>query len=349
MTQARSRRFRRGVTVCAVGVALLLAGCAENAPQDTLEPAGPIARKIDNLFIPVFWVAAAIFFLVWGIIAVAVLKFRARPDTPEPKQVHGSTKLEIGWTVLPVLLMLSVAIATIPVIRDLAEEPKGDVLAVNVTGHLWWWEYEYPELGIRTANELHIPVDRPVRLSLHSKSPTVAAQPTGVIHSFWVPKLGGKTDVMPGRVNKMTIQADDPGTYRGQCVEFCGLSHAYMRLRVVAQSAGDFEAWAKAQQGDATVPASGPAAAGAVVFKEQGCGACHTLRGAEGAEGTVGPELTHLMSRETFAGSVFDLTAKELTRWLEDPPARKAGSKMPNLDLTGDEISQLVAYLETLR
>ncbi len=249
--------------------------------------------------------------------------------------------------------MIGVAVPTISTIFDLAEEPKGDVLSVNVTGHLWWWEYEYPDLGIRTANELHIPVDRPIRLTLRSKSPTVADQPTGVIHSFWVPKLAGKQDVVPGRTNKMTIEADTPGTYRGQCAEFCGISHAYMRLRVVAESADDFDAWTKGQRLAAVPPTGSEALAGLDVFNgktgKQACGSCHTVNGLAGAEGQMGPDLTHLQSRTTFAGAIFDMTNENLVKWLENPPKRKAGSKMPNLGLSGDEINKLVAYLETLR
>lgn len=353
MIQVRNGWARRRFVAFAVGASLLMVGCANNAPQDTLEPAGPIARKIDNLYTPIFWIAVAIFFMVAAIIVVAVFRFRSRPDGVEPKQIHGSTKLEIGWTILPVLLMIGVAVPTITTIFDLAEEPKGDVLSVNVTGHLWWWEYEYPDLGIRTANELHIPVDRPVRLTLRSKSPTVADQPTGVIHSFWVPKLAGKQDVVPGRTNKMTIEADTPGTYRGQCAEFCGISHAYMRLRVVAESADDFDAWTKEQRLASVPPTSSEALAGVDVFNgktgKQACGSCHTVNGLAGAEGQVGPDLTHLLSRTTFAGAIFDMTNENLVKWLENPPKRKAGSKMPNLGLSGDEINKLVAYLETLR
>lgn len=327
----------------AVPLLLLLASCAPNAPQDTLRPAGPIARTIMDLFWPVFWIAVAIFILVEGGILFAVIRFRERRGTPMPKQVHGNVRLEIAWTVVPALLLTGVAIATVSTIIALAREPKG-ALEVTVTAHQWWWEYQYPEQGVVTANELHIPTGRPVLLTLESKD---------VIHAFWAPKLGGKQDVIPGRVNKLTIEADAPGTYLGQCVEFCGLSHANMRLRVVAQTPEDFARWVEEQKQPAAPAPSGPPATGEDLFVNGACAGCHTVAGTT-AQGRVGPNLTHLASRQTFAGAIFDLNRQNLMDWLRDPPAMKPmqpeqGIGMPNLNLTEDEIEALVAYLETLR
>jgi cytochrome c oxidase subunit 2 len=344
----------------AVVVLIFLAGCAKNAPQDSLDPAGPIADKIDNLFRPIFWFTVVpIFVLVNGIIIVSVIRFRHRPGRAEPVQVHGNTKLEIGWTAAPALLLLFVAVPTINTVFDLAQEPKGNVLKVDVFGHMWWWEFRYPGLDISTADEFHIPTGRPVRLTMESIEPGIPAAKgqqfaQGVIHSFWVPRLGGKQDVTPGHKHKLTLQADRPGVYPGQCAEYCNLSHANMRLKVIAMKPADFEDWVEAQKRPAATPTSGPAAEGFKVFQQKGCIGCHSIRGVEGAVARVGPDLTHLMSRTTFAGAMFELTPDNLKKWVKDPPAMKPmrpeqGTGMPDLGLSGREVEQVVSYLETLK
>jgi cytochrome c oxidase subunit 2 len=224
---------------------------------------------------------------------------------------------------------------------------------------MWWWEYQYPESEIATANELVIPTGRPIRLSLRSIEPGIPAATgqefaEGVIHSFWVPKLAGKQDVVPGRVNKLTLEADKPGMYYGQCAEYCNLAHADMRLRVVAKTPEDFAVWEAAQKMPAAKPASGEAADGLEVFLAKGCVGCHTVDGVEGAVARVGPNLTHLQSRSTFAGSTFDLTEENLKKWVKDPVSMKPmrpeqGTGMPNLGLTDDEVDKVVAYLSTLK
>ena len=344
----------------AVVAFIFLAACAQDAPQDSLKPAGPMAHKIDHLFLPIFWFTVVpIFVLVNGIIIVSVIRFRHRPGRAEPVQVHGNTKLEIGWTAAPALLLLFVAVPTIGTIFNLAQEPKGNVLRVDVFGHMWWWEYQYPTLGFSTANELHIPTGRPVRLTLQSIEPGIPAAKgeqfaAGVIHSFWVPRLAGKQDVTPGHKNKLTIQADKPGTYPGQCAEYCNLSHANMRLKVIAMKPADFDAWVAAQKRPAATPDSGPAAEGFKLFQQKGCVGCHTLQGVQGATARVGPNLTHLMSRTSFAGAMFKITPDNLKKWVSDPPAMKPmrpeqGTGMPDLGLSDREVDQVVAYLETLK
>ncbi|MGH9277425.1 MAG: cytochrome c oxidase subunit II, partial [Acidimicrobiales bacterium] len=231
-----------------------------------------------------------------------------------------------------------VAVPTIRTIFDLARTPDN---AVNVTvvGHQFWWELIYEDYGFVTANELHIPVGRPVALTLKS---------VDVIHSYWIPPLAGKTDVIPNRVNHMHLEADAAGTYLGQCTEYCGLSHANMRAKAIAQPPDEFEAWVQAQKrGPAAAPASGPAATGFNLFTSKGCAGCHTIEGL--STGSVGPNLTHLQSRTTFASVLFDMTAPNLAKWLKNPPAEKPGAQMPNLNLTPGEIEQLVAYLEILQ
>src|SRR5205085_2106736 len=307
--------------LAAGGLLLALSACAEKAPQDTMEPAGPVSRKILHLSEPVFLIAGIVFVLVQGLVIFAVLKFRDRPDKPgpEPEQVHGNTKLEVGWTLIPALILFSIAIPTIKTIFDLSHKPK-NALQVTVIGHQFWWEYRYTDLGITTANELNIVAGQPVELTLES---------IDVIHSYWIPPLAGKTDVIPGRQNHMSFEADKPGTYLGQCTEFCGLSHANMRARAVAHTKADFDAWVARQKSAAVTPPEGSqAAAGLALFNGKGCAGCHTVEGV--SQGKVGPNLTHLQSRTTFAGSIFTLNEDNLRTWLDDPPGVKPGSVMPD-------------------
>jgi cytochrome c oxidase subunit 2 len=360
MRRGLGGRLRRLRLAAMPAVFILLASCAKDAPQDVFQPDGPIADKIDRLQIPVFLVAGVVFVLVQGLIVATVIRHRHRPGRPDPIQVHGNTKLEFGWTVIPALLLVGVAFPTVFTIFDLAKEPTKNVLPVDVYGHLWWWEYRYPTLGISTANELHIPTNTSVRLSLHSIEPGLPAAKgeefaTGVIHSFWVPKLAGKQDVVPGRVNKLTIRADKENEYHGQCAEYCNLSHANMRLRVISMEQANFDKWVAEQKAPIQQPTSGDAAAGFALFKGKGtCIGCHTMQGVEGAVARVGPNLSHLMSRKTFAGATFDITTQNLHDWIEDPSAMKPmrpekGTGMPKLPLSETEINQLVTFLETLK
>ena len=324
-------------TALAGSVLLLASACAENAPQDTLEPAGPVARSQGDLWTLTFWVAVAIFFLVEGILVVALVRFRHRPGRPVPRQIHGSRTLEIGWTVAPALLLAVVAVPTLGTIFALAERPAGDVLDVEVTARQFWWEVEYPQLGVVTGNEIHVPVGRPVFVRLESFD---------VIHSFWVPRLAGTQDVVPGRTNTMNFRADEPGVYLGQCKEYCGLSHANMRFRVIAQTQGDFDAWVELQRRPAAAQLPPDAAA---ALQAGGCAGCHTIEGVEGFVGTIGPSLTHFASRATFGGAMFRNDPEKLALWLRDPEALKPGNDMvlPR-PLTEDEVQALVAYLGSL-
>jgi cytochrome c oxidase subunit 2 len=325
--------------------ALMGGACARNAPLDSLRPAGPIAREIDGLWDLVFIIAVVVFVLVEGLLVIALFKFRERKgDTEAPSQVHGNTRLEIAWTIAPAVLLAVLAVPTVLTIFSLASE-RPNALRVDVTGQQWWWQYEYPEEKVVTANELHIPTGRPIRLALHSKD---------IIHSFWVPRLGGKQDVVPGRINHVTIQADRPGEYAGTCTEYCGLSHANMRLKVFAHDPDDFDSWIEDQLEDAVRPEGGLAARGERIFQQQQCVTCHAIRfDGSKAEGTTGPDLTHFASHTSFAGAIFERTDENLAEWLRDAPARKPGSKMPagvaTMGLTEDDIEALVAYLQSLR
>jgi cytochrome c oxidase subunit 2 len=333
------RRNRR-LAAFSASLFLFLAACAGHAPQDTLKPKGPSARQIDHLIKPVFIVAGVVFVLVEGLVLLAVFKFRAKPDSPEPEQIHGNTRLEVGWTLAPALILLAVAVPTIATIFDLAKKPANPV-NVTVIAHQFWWEYHYDDLGVVTANELRMPVGRPVELTLNSED---------VIHSYWIPPLGGKQDVVPGRNNHMHLEADAPGEYLGQCTEFCGASHANMRAKAIAMAPADFDAWVAGQKAPAVAPTAGTAAEeGSTLFAQKGCGGCHTIEGV--SAGKVGPNLTHLATRTSFAGSIFNNNDQNLRTWLRDPQAAKPGNRMiiTGGPLNPDEITKLIAYLDTLR
>ena len=335
---------------------LLLAGCFPDHLQSTFDAKGPIAEKQLTLFYWIFWAMAFVFVTVLGGLLYITIRFRRRPGRQDiPKQVHGNTRLEVAWSIAPALVLAVVAVPTITTIFDLDRPPAG-ALEIKVTGHQWWWEYEYPEQGIITANEMHIPVGRAVSLTLTS---------VDVIHSFWAPKLGGKQDVVPTRNNPMWLLADEAGTYYGQCAEFCGISHANMRLRVVAESEGEFNAWVQLQQTDATAPAelTGLVAEGANIFENvpfrafyangdvvegQQCSFCHTVEGLAISGARTGPDLTHLGGRTTIAAGLQDNTPANLKEWLQNPQEVKPGVLMPNPELTPQQIEALVAYLGSL-
>ncbi|HSH62295.1 MAG TPA: cytochrome c oxidase subunit II [Acidimicrobiales bacterium] len=335
---ARIGRLRALSVTVAAGLMLISCG-DQDRPQDTLDPQGPIARKLDDLIDPVFVVAGLVFVLVQSLVLYSAIRFRRRSDDEAPRQVHGNAKLELGWTIAPAVILLVISVFTVGTIADINRKAEGaDVVSVNVVGHQWWWEFEYPDRGVVTANELHIPAGRQVALRLTSDD---------VIHSFWPPKLAGKLDVIPGRTNFMTIEADEPGTYYGQCAEFCGVSHANMGLRVVAHTSQDFDEWVRTNAAAAERPTEGAAAEGAKLFRQKGCASCHTVNGFSAGE--LGPDLTHLQQRKVFAGATFDLNPQNLRVWLRDPPGEKPGSLMPNLKLSEEEITQLIDYLETLK
>jgi cytochrome c oxidase subunit II len=354
-----------------IALTLLLGACSGgNKPQNTWDAAGPTAQTERDLIVPVFWVAGVVFLIVEGGIVVIAVKYRHRKGRDQiPAQIHGNTKLELGWTILPALVLAGVMVPTVAVIWDLAKPPGPDALNVTVHGYQWWWGFEYTDPNMTTnmgtghplwtADVLVIPVDRPIYLTLESDG-GVGEE---VIHSFWVPKLAGKQDVVPGRSNHITLAADESGTYWGQCAEFCGLQHGRMRFRVVALDQTDWENWVNHQQLPAELPpANTPARDGMDIFfgtnGEGGqCIACHAIGGTE-AQSTNAPNLTNFAvpTHECFAGCDFEtfnadgtINEEDLAAWLRDPNAVKLGAKMPNYHLTEQEISALVAYLGSLK
>ncbi len=328
--------------------ALLTIACQDPAttPMSTFGTEGDHGRDVQALFIPVIWLAVAVFVLVEGLLVYALFRFRAKAGQPRPAQVHGNTKLELVWTIIPVLLLAGIAVPTLSTIHKHAADPEPGALVVHVKAHQWWWEFEYPELELVTANELHIPVGRQISVLLESDD---------VIHSFWVPQLAGKQDIVPTHTNRRVFTALTAGTYLGQCAEFCGASHANMRFRVMAQTPADFDVWVAAQKAPAPEPTTPIAIQGKELFGRSACIGCHTVAGIPQAQGKIGPNLSHIGSRETIAAGILDNTPELMAKWLKNPPAVKpnAGTKpgwsMPNLNLTDEQVTQLVAFLESLK
>ena len=308
-------------------------------------PASTPAFAIRDLSWLVLAICAAIFVVVAGLTAYCVVRFRRRSgeDDHEPPQVYGSNQIELAWTVVPFLIVVVLFLATARYIFGIeGVEPGPGALRVTVVGNQWWWEIRYPDLGIVTANELHVPVSDP-----GDPAPTfVTLHSADVIHSFWVPQLAGKVDVIPNRVNRVWIDPRTPGTYVGQCAEFCGLQHAGMLLRVTVHPKAEFARWVAAQQAPAADDPS--VRAGRDLFHSLACISCHAVRGTP-ANGVFGPDLTHLMGRTTLGAGVARNTPENLRAWVEDPASLKPGALMPAMQLGRGDLDRLVAYLLTLR
>ncbi len=307
-----------------------------------LAPAGPNSAAIASLFTIVLVMAVVVFIVVEGLILVSAFRFRHRAkDAAEPSQVHGNTKAEIAWTILPALIVVTLFVMALQTQQTLDTKPAAaaEQMTVKVIGHQFWWEFQYPDLGITTATDLVIPVGKVVNLEISSGD---------VIHSFWVPQLNGKTDAFPNHVNFTWIQANTSGIYYGQCAELCGASHANMRVVVLAKTQEEFDQWVKQQQASPIASTDALAQQGQQILMAGACVGCHTINGTA-ANGKVGPNLTHIGSRTSLAGGLLTNTEGNLRRWLTNPPAVKPGSIMPNLNLTTTEIDALTAYLQSLK
>jgi cytochrome c oxidase subunit 2 len=330
---------RLSVVAAVAGLSLLASACTGDTPQTAFNPRSEYANEGLDLFVLIVWMGVVIGVLVEGALIWAAIRYRRRPNDALPPQIHGNTLVEVAWTTGPVIIVGYILFLTLPVIfRYQAPAPSGS-MAVNVTGHQFWWEFQYPDADVVTANELHLPMGQTANLILHSDD---------VIHSFWVPALGGKRDAFPGHVNYIWMTPDSTGEYPGQCYQLCGYSHGNMRERAIIESQADFQNWLTAQQQPAVQPTEPDAAEGAQLFQTRGCAGCHTITGTA-AQAKVGPNLTHFASRGTLAGSVLDSTTANIRTWLKDPPAVKPGSIMPNLGLNDHELDVLVAYLQSLK
>jgi len=290
-------------------------------------------------------ITATIFIVVATLLIYTLVKFRATAAkaNTEPAQVYGSTQIELAWTIIPALIVVVLTVATARVIHAIQDAPKPPgALEVVVIGHQFWWEYRYPTLGIVTANELHIPVSEP-----SGPRPTfLQLMSADTDHSFWIPQLAGKTDLIPNRINELWMDPHRPGIFFGQCAQYCGTQHAKMLLRVSVDDPDDFDAWVQAQRQAAAQDES--AADGRRVFETTACINCHTVRGTA-ANGRFGPDLTHLMSRATIASGAAENTAENLRLWIENPDAIKPGSLMPAMKLSDSELDALVRYMQSLR
>ena len=379
--------------VAGLAAILLLIGCTPSHPQSTFDAAGPVAEKQRTLFYIIFWAAVAVFVLVEGVLLYAVVRYRRRWwRDAMPVQAHGNTPLEIGWTVAPAIVLAVIAVPTVIYIFDISRDPPPDALEVRVIGHQWWWEFEYTrddlttflerDVGdsVVTANELYVPVDTPVHLTLVSDD---------VIHSFWIPKLAGKRDVVPANENPLWFEARSrdidslPATFFGQCAEFCGVAHAHMKIRVIVDTRDGFEAWvqnyydiaAREQAKRRDIPTDDSLETrGFRVFQTRGCILCHKADGPATVEerrslreaferGDLrfpAPNLTNFGTRTSLAGAILenDPFGDNLMKWLRDPEDIKEGNRMgrmanvyvdPDARLTGEEIEALAAYLLSLK
>jgi len=375
----------KNLTKLILGLAMLFSitinGCTPNHPQSTFNAQGPVGIQQENLFLLMFWLGIVVFTIVQSVLIYVLINFKRReypipgtdirvPDIP-PKQVHGNIKLEIIWTIIPVFLLIAIAVPTVQAIYSTSKPPVSEnifeqPLEIEVIGHQWWFEFRYIDEGIVTANELHIPTGRPVNILLTSQD---------VIHSFWVPKLAGKVDLVPNNKNQMWIQADFPGDYSGQCAEFCGIAHGRMRFRVHAETPQDFDNWLQKMR----TPPSPFSGEGYGLFLAN-CSMCHSIDGyssgaydrelktqnerwndwysdPEGAVRISAPNLTHLAMRTTIASGEQELNRENLIKWIQDPSYFKQGTRMQEVaqiyegkksKLTKNEIESIVDYLLSL-
>jgi cytochrome c oxidase subunit 2 len=335
-----SRQRQRAGIALAILAATVVSGCERQ--QSTLDPVSHPARDIASLW---WWmlVGSTIIFLgAVSLLAIAWFR-RGRVGMPlfgESENAARALVVLFGIVIPIVTLIALFTVANIHVLRVTEAPAAGSTdLTIEVIGHQWWWEVRYPGTKAVTANEIHIPVDTRV---------TLVARTADVIHSFWAPRLNRKIDMIPGRANRILLFADEPGRYRGQCAEFCGIQHAHMGLFVYAEPQGQFQSWLQQESQPAAAPASGEAQAGARVFASLPCAGCHTIRGTS-AGGRLGPDLTHVASRQTLAALTIPNGPGYLAAWIEDPQHFKPGNRMPGLDLGGGDLSSLVAYLEGLK
>jgi cytochrome c oxidase subunit II len=338
------------------GLLLLLGSAGQAAwaaPTDTVvhqtpsifEPHSGPAQTIYHLSLFVMQITGAIFVVVASLLVYVIFRYRQRNpnDDSEPPQIYGSTQIELAWTVIPVLIVFVLFLTTARILFAVQDQKMPPTaLNVDAVGHQFWWEFRYTQAGFTAANELHVPLSTgqvPAITSLNLLS-------ADVVHSFWVPQLFGKIDMFPNQVNHMWFNPDKPGMYVGQCAQFCGVEHAKMLLRVYVQTPEDFAAWVKNQQQPGV---QDPAVAeGRQIFESQACISCHVVRGTS-ANGRFGPDLTHFGSRDTLASGAADNTPANLKLWIQDPDYVKPGSLMPAMQLSGDQIDKIVAYLETLK
>jgi cytochrome c oxidase subunit 2 len=314
-------------------VAAAAGGCSGDS--SVVSPKGPAASSVAGLWWPMLFAATAVFAFVAGMLLLAAARGRRRTEEQaKGAAAWGEPFILIAGVLVSGAILVGFFVFSLGRMQALADGGRRTKLTVAVVGHDWWWEVRYPN-GAVSANEIHIPTGVPVRLELTTDD---------VIHSFWVPRLGPKTDMIPGQRNSLWLEASEPGVYRGQCAEFCGLQHANMIIRVVADTPPDFEQWVGGQ----AQPAAPSAARGQGVFETQTCAGCHRIRGTA-ADGNAGPDLTHFGGRATIGAGVLPMSGENLRRWITNPQSVKPGAAMPPTTLAPDQLAALVTYLEGLR
>ena len=359
MANLKNIRPKALLGLLAIALLPILAACSStDNPLTTISPKSDVANDIQELYKFIFVIAVIVFIVVETLLLYTVIKFRRRPNDGMPKQVHGNTIMEITWTIIPALILVAIAVPTWITIFEIDDVPD-DAYMIEIVGHQWWWEVTYPAIvdgkempgeGPVTANEIHVPSDRTIGFTLETAD---------VLHSFWIPQLFGKQDLIPGRINTLWFTPDEgvEGRFLGQCVEFCGLSHANMRLEMIVESPADFAAWTSGLESPAPA-ATALAATGHDLFASKGCVACHAISGRNDAVGVIGPNLSLFGSRLTLGSATLDNNTVNLTAWLKDPEDIKPGNIMskgapiytnPDLALTSGEIDALVAYLQSLK
>lgn len=330
---------------------------------NSFDPRSVPAHTIHDLSMLVLAICAGIFLVVTGALIYVVVRYRRQPtdDAQEPAQIYGSSQIELAWTVIPILITVVLILVTARTIGDIQDKemPK-EALEIKIVGHQWWWEVRYPQYGFVTANEIHVPLSSPS----HRLPTRIVLESADVLHSFWVPQLAGKTQLVPNKTNTTWIEPLHTGVYLGNCAQYCGTQHAFMLLRVVVHQPEDFQRWVANQKKpvtslipavvNASVPLPGSeqkmslAAQGEKTFASVACINCHRIDGTH-AQGVFGPDLTHLMSRQTIGAGVAPNTRENLWNWVRNPQVLKIGCLMPDMQLTQQQVDEIVAYLETLR
>jgi len=360
----RRRTLRPIVLLVLLQLVLFGTGCAwlfPNTPMTTVHPTTEVTRWIQSVYELTTWWVVGIFVVVEGIAIYAALRFRRKePDSELPIQTHGNTGLEVGWTLAPLVPIVMVMVASLQTTCALQRPEKiagyDERVKITVTGKQWWWAVEYPELGVVTANEIHVPVGKMADFWLQSDN---------IIHSFWVPRLAGKRDMVPSRGQSLWFVPEEVGVYQGQCAELCGASHANMRFQVVVDTQEDFDAWVEKQK---SLASSGPTDPGQIVFLQGGCFVCHSVRGAQGMPPSLnkGPDLTHVGTRMKIAAGILDNTPENMKKWIANVNDFKPGfvpsgvhyDKMPvfsevagqdNIVLTDQQLNDVVAWLQNLK
>jgi cytochrome c oxidase subunit 2 len=342
LTTPRRRRPAVGLGVVTVAIAVL-AGCGSSSSPSMLDPKGTEARHIAGVWWLMFGIAAGVYLIVGGFIVHAVRRGRSKSapalDVEDPATHRFDHRMIIwGGVVVPLVILLVLAVVTVRT-TDALRRPESGALRIEVVGKRWWWAVTYPSIHFTTANEIHLPAGRPIEIDLTSDD---------VIHSFWVPQLAGKLDTIPGQRNVLRFTASTPGTYLGECAEFCGIQHAHMGFVAIVQPPGDFERWLARRSQPPLEPASELAARGQVAFNRQPCAGCHTIGGTQ-AQGTLGPDLTDIGERPTLGAGAATNDPAHLAKWITNAPSLKPGVLMPPITMSDADTRAIVAYLESLK